>query len=215
MKILLSIALLISLTTCENEIVYDGQSKYVVETKIFDNEGKPINNLPISVNFSSNYNDDVISRNFTDKSGNSIQFFPYPANEIFKGTIKIGENTDYLPMQYSNIKKSNFDNYKLSFKNVVLYKNSQVTSLSLLFNSTSNFKQIENIKVEGKIVETSFDFESPLPNNPNYSNTIIARNQTLILKYSIINNSLPTPTTTNYVKEILVQNEPITYTITY
>lgn len=215
MKILLSIALLISLTTCENDIVYDSQSRFIVETKITDAEGKPIDNVPITVNFSGTYDNDVISRSFTNNSGNSIQFFPYPADEISKGTIKIGVNTDFLPMYYYNIKKSNFENYKLSFKNIILYKNSQVTSLSLVFNSTSSFKQIENIKVEGKIVETSFDFESTLPINPNYSDNIIARNQTLILKYTIVNNSTPTPTTTNYVKEILVQNEPITYTITY
>jgi hypothetical protein len=216
MKILLTIALIISLTTCENDIVYDGQTRFMVESKIVDKDGKPISNLPVTIDFSSGYSGDQISQSLTNKSGTAIQFFPFPVNDIAKAAINIGENTNYIPLYNYNIRKSNFLDYKLSFQNIVLYKVDEIAELKLIFNQISTKTAIRNIKVEGEIVTNSYDFNVGTSNewSSNFNYTVV-KNQTLILKYSIVDNSQPSVIITDFVKEIVVQNDPIDYTITY
>lgn len=89
-KILLIITTLL-LISCQ--IQYDGESKFIVQTKVVDKNGNPIPGVPISVRVSNGILSDEISLSDTNADGRATLLFPPPESE--GATISISYYPDY------------------------------------------------------------------------------------------------------------------------
>ena len=96
------------------QIQYDGESKYIVKTKIVDIDGNPIANIPVNVRVSVLGLSDEICFSHSDLNGTALMMFPPPESD--EAEFSIGFNTNlptYEPPGYRaktiyNIKKLNF-----------------------------------------------------------------------------------------------------------
>ncbi|MBF4471277.1 carboxypeptidase-like regulatory domain-containing protein [Flavobacterium sp. HJJ] len=219
-QILLFFCLFIFLTSCE--IQYDGETKIVVTGKIVDENGIPIPEKKIDITI---YGDgtyapsDLVSYGNTDQNGSFTLIFPAPKGDYnFSIAINnlINESSEFQSKEFF-AKRNNFENYKLDLNKITLYKTKSITYLKLILNNTSKNKQIKDIQIEGKQTDSYIDL-NPEPNNPNYyypnTNFTVIKNQNIILKYTIIDYS-NSAVTTPYSITIPVNNDAVTYTITY
>lgn len=219
-RITLIIFILFSLTSCE--IQYDGETKIAVTGKIIDENGDPIPEKDIEITIYSDYMytpSDLISYGKTDQNGNFTLVFPAPKGELeFLISInKLINQTSELQSKEIIAKKANFENYKLDLNNITLYKNESITTLKLILNKTSTNKRLIDIKIEGKQTSNYIDLNpNPLQTSPNYMDTFyyVLKNQTIVLKYTIIDYSNNGATTTNSVS-IPISNDSVNFTITY
>ena len=219
-RITLIIFILFSLTSCE--IQYDGETRIAVTGKIIDENGNPIPEKDIEITIYSDYMytpSDLISYGKTDQNGNFTLVFPAPKGELeFLISInKLINQTSELQSKEIIAKKANFENYKLDLNNITLYKNESITTLKLILNKTSTNKRLIDIKIEGKQTSNYIDLNpNPLQTSPNYMDTFyyVLKNQTIVLKYTIIDYSNNGATTTNSVS-IPISNDSVNFTITY
>lgn len=222
-RITLIICILFSLTSCE--IQYDGETKIAVTGKIIDQNGNPIPNKNVDITIYSEdmYTpSDLISFGKSDQNGNFTLIFPAPKVD-YKFSISINQKINQInqtsEFQSKEIiaKKTNFENYKLDLNNITLYKNESITTLKLILNKTSTNKQLTDIKIEGKQTSNYIDLNpNPLQTSPIYMDTFyyVLKNQTIVLKYTIIdysNSAIPT----QHSIPIPIVNDAVTYTITY
>jgi len=217
-KILLIFCVLFLLTSCE--IQYDGETKIVVTGKIIDQNGIPIpeKNIDITIYSDGIYTpSDLISYGKSDQNGNFILAFPAPKsdNPIYISINNIINQTSEFQGKEIIAKKINFENYKLDLDKITLYKNESITTLKLILNNTTTNKQLKDIKIEGKQPNSYINL-NPLPNNSDYLETYysVIKNQNVILKYTVVDYSnAATPKTYNI--SIPINNDAVTYTITY
>lgn len=208
------------MTSCE--IQYDGETRIAVTGKIIDENGNPIPEKDIEITIYSDYMytpSDLISYGKTDQNGNFTLVFPAPKGELeFLISInKLINQTSELQSKEIIAKKANFENYKLDLNNITLYKNESITTLKLILNKTSTNKRLIDIKIEGKQTSNYIDLNpNPLQTSPNYMDTFyyVLKNQTIVLKYTIIDYSNNGATTTNSVS-IPISNDSVNFTITY
>jgi hypothetical protein len=221
-QITLLICILFLVTSCE--IQYDGETKIAVTGKLIDENGIPIASKDIQIDvldgpgliFSGS---DLISYGKSDQNGNFTLLFPAPrdGNRI---SISINDIINsFNEYQSKNIifNKKNLENYKLDLNNLILYKNESITTLRLILNPTSPSKQIKDIQIEGKQPNSRIDLVLyPTLNNDPIINTSyhVIKNQTIVLKYTIIDYSNNGATTAQSIS-IPIANDAVTYTITY
>jgi hypothetical protein len=219
-RITLLICILFLVTSCE--IQYDGETKIAVTGKIVDENGNPIpkKNIDITIDGGGAFlspSSDLISYGKSDQNGNFTLIFPAPKsdNSISISINNIINQTSEFQAKEIIAKKINFENYKLDLNNITLYKNESITTLRLILNRTSTNKQLTNIKIEGKQAN-SYVYLDPLLNNPDYLDTYynVIKNQTIVLKYTIIDHLNSATPTLNSVS-IPIVNDAVTYTITY
>lgn len=217
-RITLIICILFSLTSCE--IQYDGETKIAVTGKIIDQNGNPIPNKNVDITI---YSDDMytpsdlISFGQSDQNGNFTLIFPAPKGEYdFSISINnlVNQTSEFQAKEIS-AKKNNFENYKLDLNDITLYKKESITTLKLILNKTSTNKHLKDIEIEGKQPNNYIDL-NPLQNNSDYLNTnyFLIKNQTIILKYTIIDYSNAATPTLHSIS-IPIINDAVTYTITY
>jgi hypothetical protein len=226
-KILIVCCILFTFISCD--IQYDGETKLVVTGKLIDKNGIPIpeTNVDILINGLGTYsNSDIISYGKTDKKGNFTYIFPAPGSE---NEINISINNYILNYDSKNTTNEyqqkqiiallkNFKNYKLNLNTITLYRNDDITQLQIILNPITDKKQLLDFNIEGIIITDFFNL-NPLV-NPNYTPSIetnysISKNQTLILKYKVIDYSSGTSITTENNISIPVANEKVIYTLTY
>lgn len=219
-RITLIICILFSLTSCE--IQYDGETKIAVTGKIIDQNGNPIPNKNVDITI---YSDDMytpsdlISFGQSDQNGNFTLIFPAPKGEYdFSISINnlVNQTSEFQAKEIS-AKKNNFENYKLDLNDITLYKKESITTLKLILNKTSTNKQLTDIKIEGKQTSNYIDLNpNPLQTSPNYMDTFyyVLKNQTIVLKYTIIDYS-NAATPTQHSISIPIVNDAVTYPITY
>lgn len=218
-RITLIICILFSLTSCE--IQYDGETKIVVTGKIVDENDIPLSEKDIEVTISGGGfilpSSDLISFGKSDQNGNFTLIFPAPknGNQIFISINDIINQTNEFQSKEIIAQKNNFENYKLDLNNITLYKNESITTLKLILNQTSTNKQLKDIEIEGKQPNNYIDL-NPLQNNSDYLNTnyYVIKNQTVVLKYTIIDFSNSSTPTTHSIS-IPIINDAVTHTITY
>lgn len=218
-RITLIICILFYLTSCE--IQYDGETKIVVTGKIIDQNGIPLSEKDIEVTISGGGfifpNSDLISYGKSDQNGNFILAFPAPKddNQIFISINDIINQTNEFQSKGIIAQKNNFENYKLDLNNITLYKNESITTLKLILNQTSTNKRLKDIQIEGK-QPNNYIYLNPLQNNSDYLETYytVLKNQTIVLKYTIIDYSNSITPTTHSIS-IPINNDAVTYTITY
>lgn len=103
----------------------------------------------------------------------------------------------------------------MDLNKITLYKNESITTLKLILNNTSQNKRLKDIQIEGQQPNSYIDL-NPVQNDSDYLETYytVLKNQTIVLKYTIIDYSnSPTPTTHSI--SIPINNDAVTYTITY
>lgn len=221
-RILSLICILFSLTSCE--IQYDGETKIAVTGKIIDENGNPISNKDIQIVVLDGPGlilpgSDLISFGTSDQNGNFTLIFPAPrdGNRISISINDIINQFDAYQSKNIIVNKKNLENYKLDLKNLILYKNESINTLRLILNPTSPNKQIKDLQIEGKQPNMHIDLvEYPTQNNNPLINTSyhVIKNQTIVLKYTIIDYSNNGATATNSVS-IPIGDDPVNYTITY
>lgn len=219
-RIAVIFCILFLVTSCE--IQYDGETKIVVTGKIVDENENPIPNKYIQIDVLDGPGlilpgSDLISFGKSDQHGNFTLIFPAPkdGNRISISINDIINQFDEYQSKNIIANKMNFENYKLDLNNIILYKTESITALKLILNKTSTNKQLTDIKIEGKQPNSQIDL-NPEQNNPDYLDTSfnVIKNQTVVLKYTIIDYSnTPTPTTNSV--SIPINNDAVTYTITY
>lgn len=218
-RIALIFCILFLVTSCE--IQYDGETKMVVAGKIIDQNGIPLSEKDIEVTISGggfiSPSSDLISFGKSDQNGNFTFIFPSPKNgdQIFISINDLINQFDEYQSKTFITTKNNFENYKLDLDKIMLYKNESITTLKLILNQTSTNKQLTDIKIEGKLTKSLIDL-NPTQNNPDYLNTFfsVIKNQTIVLKYTIIDHSNAATPTINSIS-IPINKDAVTYTITY
>lgn len=219
-RITLIICILFLVTSCE--IQYDGETKIAVTGRIIDQNGNPIPNKNVDITI---YSDDMytpsdlISFGKSDQNGNFTLIFPAPKVD-YEFSISINNlinQTSEFQAKDIIAKKNNFKNYKLDLNNITLYKNESITTLKLILNKTSTNKQLTDIKIEGVQTSNYIDLNpNPEQTNPDYldTNYNVIKNQTIVLKYTVIDHSNAVTPTINSIS-IPINNDAVTYTITY
>jgi hypothetical protein len=219
-RITLIFCLLFLVTSCE--IQYDGETKIVVTGKLVDPNGKPISNKDIQIDVLDGPglitpSSDLISFGKSDQNGNFTLIFPAPkdGNRISISINDIINQFDEFQSKTYIATKNNFENYKLDLDKITLYNQESITTLRLILNQTSTNKQLKDIKIEGK-QPNSYVSLDPLQNNPDYLVNFygVIKNQTIILKYTIVDYSNSATPTTHSIS-IPIVNDAVTHTITY
>ena len=221
-QITLLICLLFLVTSCD--IQYDGETKIVVTGNIIDENNAPLPNqdIEIAIHGSENFfvsNTDLICYGKSNNNGKFILIFPATIDN-HRISISINDKVNKVNVLQSKaflVTKNNFQNYKLDLDIITLYKNESITTLKLLLNGTSPNKQIKDIKIEGKQPNMYIDLlEYPTQNNNPLNNTsyYVIKNQTIFLKYTIIDYSNNGATTVQSIS-IPIANDAVNYTITY
>jgi hypothetical protein len=218
-KITLLICILFLVTSCE--IQYDGETKIAVTGKLIDENGNPIAKKDIQIDVLDGPGlilpgSDLISFGKSDQNGNFTLIFPAPieGNRISISINDIINQFDEYQSKNIIAKKINFENYKLNLDKITLYRKESITTLQLIPNKTSTNKQISNIKIEGKQPNSYIDL-NPMQDNTNYfqPNYNVLKNQTIIVKYTIIDYSTNSSTVQSI--SIPIVNDAVIYTITY
>ena len=219
-QIALIFCILFLATSCE--IQYDGETKMVVTGKLIDLIGNSLPEKDIEITVEGgdlllSPADDLISYGKSDQNGNFTYIFPAPKgdNRIYISINDINNQPNEFQSKTYIAAENNFENYKLDLNKITLYKKESITTLRLILNQTSTKKHLTDIKIEGK-QPNSFVYLDPLPNNSDYLVDFydVIKNQTVVLKYTVIDYSnTPTPTTNSV--SIPIANDEVTYTITY
>jgi hypothetical protein len=218
-RILLAFCVIFTLSSCE--IQYDGETKIVVTGKIVDENDIPLSEKDIEVTISGGGfitpSSDLISFGKSDQNGNFTLIFPAPKDDyqIFISINDIINQASEFQSKTYITTKNNFENYKLDLNKITLFSQESITTLRLILNQTSTNKQLKDIKIEGK-QPNSYVYLDPLQNNPDYLVNFygVIKNQTIILKYTIIDYSNSATPTTHSIS-IPIVNDAVTYTITY
>lgn len=228
-RITLLICILFLITSCE--IQYDGETKLVVTGKLIDQDKKSLANKNVEIRVLAQFGfapptSDLISFGKSDNNGNFTLIFPATRDENDL-LISINESTNQtveFQTKRINALKLNFDNYKLDLHKITLYKNESITKLRLVLNKISTNKTVKDFKIEGELATINVDLNvDGLEQNDPYSknnyfyeiaNQTVVKNQTVILKYTIVDYSNNGATTLESVS-IPIHNDPVLYTITY
>jgi hypothetical protein len=227
-KILIIYCILFMFTSCD--IPYNGETKLVVTGKLVDKNGVPIpeNNIEIFINSLSGMyqNSDLISYGKTDVNGNFTYIFPAPGTdneiEISINNFILDYGTQIKTNEFQSKQiialKKNFQNYKLDLNNITLYRNDDITKLQIIINPSTEKKYLLSLDIEGTVV-ADYSNLNPIV-NPNYTppvvtNYSVLKNQTLILKYKVIDYSSGISITSENSISIPVTNQEIIYKLTY
>jgi hypothetical protein len=218
-RILLAFCVILTLSSCE--IQYDGETKIVVTGKIVDENDIPLSEKDIEVTISGGGfitpSSDLISFGKSDQNGNFTLIFPAPKDDyqIFISINDIINQASEFQSKTYITTKNNFENYKLDLNKITLFSQESITTLRLILNQTSTNKQLKDIKIEGK-QPNSYVYLDPLQNNPDYLVNFygVIKNQTIILKYTIVDYSNSATPTTHSIS-IPIVNDAVTHTITY
>lgn len=218
-RITLILCILFSLISCE--IQYDGETKIVVTGKIVGENDIPLSEKDIEVTISGGGfitpSSDLISFGKSDQNGNFTLIFPAPKDDyqIFISINDIINQASEFQSKTYITTKNNFENYKLDLNKITLFSQESITTLRLILNQTSTNKQLKDIKIEGK-QPNSYVYLDPVQNNSDYLVNFygVVKNQTIVLKYTVIDYS-NSANPTNYSILIPINNDAVTYTITY
>ena len=202
------------------QIQYDGESKYIVKTRIVDIDGNPLANIPLSVRVFVSGLSDEISFSNSDLNGTAIMIFPPPESDEAKFSISFNTNllnfepSGYLAKTIYNIQKSNFDNYLFDTGTILLYKIDEVTICTILKVQVSENTQITSFSTTAITADTDVNFEAP--ENIWFPISFwVPKNQSFTISYSVTDYNNSPPVITDYTTEIAAETEPLTYTITY
>lgn len=194
------------------EIQYEGKRRFVAETTVTDRDGNPLEDITIEVDAG----DDNISYNSTDKNGYSIQMFP---SRDRGGSFSININPDgnvYRSKVISNIKESDFVDFKFNLGSITLFKNEDITSFHIDLEQVSENTRLESLEINAITSESYIDYNE-LEEEYFYPETYfdIIKNQTFTLFYSVRNLNTSPSTLSEYSVNVTIGNAPLVYELEY
>ena len=219
------VLLVFIITSCQIE--YDGETKIVVKGKIVDGNNNPIINkevnlyvtrdqilIPFVFYLPSETNN--IGKTNTNNNGEYTMVIPKPENN-FNEIIVVtnATSTDYNKKQFRNIQLNNFNNFELNLPISKLYNESELTTLNITLNQVTQNVELRDITLLGTVIN-EIEYIN-MPENFSFYNqleSIVKKNQTIILRYTLFNYST---NTTSIIEENVVINDEnlVSFTLNY
>jgi hypothetical protein len=221
-RILFLLPVFIAISSCH--LTYNGEERILFQGKITDENGNPMPNVYVSAHANKDFtlispsDDDEVSYDFTDESGNFKMLFPSPQNEeqmqVFMNFE--GDNPQYSKTNFYNIQDGNYEDFKIDFGTISLYPTDD--SVLLTISVEDDFEnQITGWNLEGKVAENNFNFSPMNSESEIYfdysSQNQVAKNQTIILHYYYTHQN-STEILEN-TAEIEIHDQPVNYEITF
>ena len=209
------------------QIEYDGETKIVVKGKIVDGNNNPIINkevnlyvtrdqisIPFVFYFPSETNN--IGKTNTNNNGEYTMVIPKPENNFTEIIVVTNAtSTDYNKKQFRNIQLNNFNNFELNLPISKLYNESELTTLNITLNQVTQNVELRDITLLGTVIN-EIEYIN-MPENFSFYNqleSIVKKNQTIILRYTLFNYST---NTTSIIEENVVINDAnlVSFTLNY
>lgn len=225
---LLFVAALGFLTSC-SDIVYDAETRLVVEGRLVDKNGNAIPNQHIDIQtierdeYETYGSKDIITNGSSDASGNFKFVIPGPSNEANTINVRINQHNGYSvngiqEKQFVNIQRKNFVNYKFNLNTVTLHQVSDIITLTIITEQTNEHHVLSNIIVEGNMANpvVAVNPEEPMDFIPYEYSYELLRDQTVSLKYTVNDyTNSNNVVTTNYDVPIEINNQYVNYILNY
>ena len=209
------------------QIEYDGETKIVVKGKIVDSNNNPIINkevnlyvtrdqisIPFVFYLPSETNN--IGKTNTNNNGEYTMVIPKPENNFTEIIVVTNAtSTDYNKKQFRNIQLNNFDNFELNLPISKLYNESELTTLNITLNQVTQNVELRDITLLGTVIN-EIEYIN-MPENFSFYNqleSIVKKNQTIILRYTLFNYST---NITSIIEENVVINDEnlVSFTLNY
>jgi hypothetical protein len=203
-------------------IDYEGSTKYIFKGRITDRSGQPMPGIEVSTFVSNGNDEDIISYDHTDSNGNYVMIFPKARkvktslyiNSTFNGN---SGDTTYSGMVVFGIKQEEIDNYTIDFGTTMLYRISESVNLRINLVSTSN-RSIVKLRPVGLVQYSQLEYDpASFPDisqedqyyDPyNRLNYLVAKNQDLVLKYLLEDNTV-------HEVRVPIGTEDVTFNLEY
>lgn len=219
------IVFVLILSSCGIE--YDGETKIVVKGKVVDENNNPIINKEVNLYVSRYeaaipfvfylpYEQNNIGKAVTNNNGEYTMVIPKPANNYSEIIVETNSTDNNLNQkQFRNIQVENFINYELNLPTSILYNKLDLATLNIIPNNVNPNNELKKIELIGFVPNEieylnfpeSYSFTSQLER-------LVKKNQTVILKYTVLN--LTTNTTSIIDENIVIDNSnQIDYTLNY
>lgn len=208
----ITLLLFLALTSCG--ISYDGETRLILETTVLDRNGDFLSGIETKVRASNGSDDDLISSGFSNSYGTTFLTFTKPLNASIDISFS-NEQSGYDTQSFYNINPENFDNYKLIMNEVVLLKTDDIVNLRVSFiKNSSEYNSLISSRIEGLVTgKQSLNLQDDEFNYPEDNSFMVAKNQNVVLHYTLINND--TKVKTDYTFPISIENESISQIINY
>ena len=219
------ILFVIILSSCEIE--YDGETKIVVKGKVVDYNNNPIINKEINLFVSRNEiyfplmffapsEENNIGKTTTNNNGEYTMVIPKPTSNYTEIVLETNTGNNNLNQkQFRNIQYENFINYELNLPTTILYNKNDLTTLNIIPNQINQYNELKNIELIG-FVPNEIEYFN-LPEEYSFHSELqrfVKKNQTLILRYTIINHNTNTTSVTD--ENIIIDNSnQIDFTLNY
>lgn len=228
-KIAAVIVVALLFTGC-NDIYYDAETRLILEGKLVDKDGNPLPGQRIEIEVREddgvNYSDhDLISEGFSDANGAFRFFVPAPTDTDHSSfNLKINEsyeypvNGRYQDKKYTNIRRHNFTDYRFNINAVKLFRNEEIATLGIATEQTNFAHELTFIDIVGDRADREINFNSnTIDFEFDHYSVAVKKNQTLTLKYTVIDNTNQNnPITNEYSVLIEIGDSPNpTYTLSY
>ncbi len=216
-RILSFLSVLFLLISCD--ITYDGETRLVTKARFVDSNNNPIANMPVGIDVgtSSYGGGDNVTDASTNANGEATMVLLKPTNSTYISYI-INNYSDTYHLNEILFTQNNFVNYVLNLNTIILYKHSELVDLETIFTKTSTtHKELKNIKLEGSISYSVIDLVNGNNINDYYTpdKYKVLKNQTMVLKYTIIDYSTTPSTITNHTENVVIVNDSVIYTVIY
>ena len=221
-KILFLFPIFFFLNACS--IYYDGEERILIEGKILDENGNPMPNVNVSTHAEKDWTilspseDDLISYDVTDESGNFQMMFPSPRNEDeIRIYINYGDShPTYSKTVFYNIQNENFVNQELDLGNISLYKVEESVELSISYQMDTEF-QVLGWNLDGKVAENYYNLyphyiDSETHFHLSFEN-LVGKNQNITIQY-FYTNSLSNEVFSE-TDIIEIHDQPVHYEISF
>lgn len=208
-----------------DDINYDSETRLVIEGVLTDRFGAPIPNQSIDIgvynyeipqtNDAPTNPDDIISYGFTDENGAFKMAIPAPDQEN-KHTIGLLINHkggSFQNKEFLNIKRNNFDDYRLNMGWIALFKDNSICNLIIRPETDNPDHELRKVEIEGVVADRYVYMN---PSNLDLERQV-ARAQTVVIHYEVADHSgAITVITQNSVNlNIGSLNSEIDYTLHY
>jgi hypothetical protein len=223
-KIILLAITALTLYGC-NTIEYEGSTKIIFEGRVTDQNGNPLEGIPVEAEYDDGSVRDIAGIGETNANGEYFIMFPGAREDV---SIELQINRQY--QNYSSLSNTTYvnltrnvlkaDNYQINFEPVKLYPINNSVILELNFVGSGTGRSILKYDVLGMVSEnyidynfqniptdTPMNFEAYYDYYP-YGTISVAKNQVLTVKYMLSDFSV-------YEVEVPVGEESLEYTISY
>ena len=157
-----------------------------------------------------------IGKTNTNNNGEYTMVIPKPENNFTEIIVVTNAtSTDYNKKQFRNIQLNNFDNFELNLPISKLYNQSELSTLNITINQVTQNVELRDITLLGTVIN-EIEYIN-MPENFSFYNqleSIVKKNQTIILRYTLFNYST---NITSIIEENVVINDEnlVSFTLNY